>query len=95
MEYIVFIHRNSDSPVSAEEWEFFLMEARHSGLFQGGSEIAKRIQIGQKEVPDITQWIGGFMRFKSTDIAAIQTLLQKHPVLSKGGTLELCEMPKS
>ena len=53
MEYILFIHKNTDSKVSKEEWDDFFNSALDSGLFQGGSEINNRIQLGKKSVPDI------------------------------------------
>lgn len=95
MEYILFIHNNADKPTSEADWVAFFGEARASGLFQGGSEIANRIKLGEKAVPDITTTVGGFMRFESQSVDAITELLQKHPVLVNGGTLELCEMPKT
>ncbi len=95
MEYILFIHNNVTSQTHDQEWEDFFVEAQASGIFLGGSEIGKRIQLGQNDVPDITQTIGGFMRFDAPSIDHITALLEKHPVLIHGGTLELCEMPKS
>lgn len=95
MEYILFIHKNTESPVSKEEWSSFFNAARESGMFQGGSEIGKRILLGEKSATDITKYIGGFMRFESNNLEAVKELLNKHPVLINGGTLELCEMPKT
>lgn len=95
MEYILFIHNNTESETTATEWESFFEAARKSGLFLGGSEIANRTLIGRKDVTDITKSIAGFMRFESDSIEAVKSLLGKHPVLIHGGTLELCEMPKT
>ncbi len=95
MEYILFIHNNTESAIPDEAWDNFFTEAISSGLFQGGSEIANRIQLGDKPVADITDSIGGFMRFESESLEAVKSLLGKHPVLRNGGTLELCEMPKA
>ena len=39
--------------------------------------------------------IAGFMRFDSDNRQAVLDLLQKHPVVLHGGTVELCELPKS
>ncbi len=95
MEYILFIHKNTDTPTAEDSWKLFSAAARECGLFQGGSEIANRIQIGDKKVSDITEQVGGFMRFESEDSAAVKKLLQSHPVFLHGGTLELYEMPKT
>ena len=95
MEYILFIHKNTNNQTTDEAWKAFFIAAKKSGLFRGGSEISNRIQIGDKLVPDITKHIGGFMRFESSDLNAIRSLLEMHPVLLCGGTLELCELPKT
>jgi hypothetical protein len=95
MEYILFIHDNTDTPTKEEDWEKFITLARKSGLFQGGSEIGKRISLGKKEVADTTESVSGYMRFEAEDLEKLKVLLNEHPVLKCGGTLELCELPKS
>ncbi len=35
------------------------------------------------------------MRFDADDLNALRALLEDHPVVKHGGTIELCEMPKS
>ncbi len=94
MEYILFIHSNTDSVTTDDQWNSFFIEAKKSGVFQGGSEISNQSQIGNKFVQKITNNIAGFMRFESDDKNKILSLLEKHPVILQGGTLELCEMPK-
>ena len=93
MEYILFIHNNADAPASAEQWDKFIKMATQSGLFNGGSEIGHRYQIGEKAVTNTTIAIGGYMKFESDDINKIYQLLEHHPVAIQGGTLELCELP--
>lgn len=95
MQYIVFIHTNTTSVPSAQDWADFFIRAQASGLFQGGSEIGLREQLGDLVVPDTTASVGGFMQFESDDKAALLELLALHPVRLHGGTLELCEMPRS
>lgn len=95
MEYILFIHSNTDIPTKGEDWHQFFELATSSGLFQGGSEIGKRIQLGSKQVSDTTMNVSGYMRFDSEDIETLKNLLAEHPVLKSGGTLELCELPKT
>ncbi|MEM7707803.1 MAG: hypothetical protein AAF358_19785 [Pseudomonadota bacterium] len=95
MEYILFIHNNTESDTSKEEWDSFFDSAIQSGLFRGGSEIGNRSQLGRKPVTDITVSIGGFMRFETEDFDSLVSLLEQHPVVTHGGTLELCELPKT
>jgi len=94
MEYIVFIHNNTDNETINEQWNSFFLLAQDSGIFQGGSEIYNSIALGKKNIPDITVNIGGFMRFETEDKNRLISLLDKHPVIIEGGSLEICEMPK-
>lgn len=95
MEYILFIHYNTDKPPTAAQWEAFFAAAQQSGLFLGGSEIAGAVQIGSKGVRATTDSVAGFMRFEAEEVSQLQQLLALHPVYLQGGTLELCEMPKT
>jgi len=95
MEYILFIHNNTDIQPDIAEWEHFFELAGYSGMFQGGSEIGKRVQLGTKNVTDTTKSVVGYMRFESDNIEAIEKLLADHPVLKNGGTLELRELPQT
>ncbi len=65
MEYILFIHKNVDTPTLDSEWSEFFERARHSGLFLGGSEIGTRSQFGSKPVINVTESVAGFMRFEA------------------------------
>jgi len=95
MDYILFIHNNTVSRAAEEDWGRFFCRARASGIFVGGSEIGNRQMFGSQPVPAITDSVAGFMRFETDDKNALMQLLELHPVLAHGGTLELCEMPKS
>ena len=95
MEYILFIHNNTDTPTKDEDWSHFFNLAKSSGLFWGGSEIGAQIQLGRKEVADTTKSVVGYMRFETDDIEVLKILLNEHPVFKSGGTLELCELPTS
>ena len=95
MQYIAFIHNNTASMPTADEWERFFSEAKESGMFKGGSEIGLRHMIGQKDISNVLESVGGYMRFDSDDIVRLRELLEKHPVVIHGGTIELCEMPRS
>ncbi len=95
MEYITFMHANTDSSATTEEWDDFFALARESGLFKGGSAIGKRSTVGRKEVPDTTDHIGGYMRFNSEKLEDVEKLLSEHPTVVHGGTVEICEMPRT
>jgi hypothetical protein len=95
MQYLALIHKNADTTPGSDEWNHFFMIAGETGMFKGGSEIGVRHIVGHKEVPDTTKSVGGFMRFDSADLDRLLTLLEAHPVIKHGGTIELCEMPES
>ena len=95
MEYITFMHRNTDTGSTREEWDRFFDLARESGFFRGGSAMGKRSTIGDRIVPDVTEHIGGYMRFDTGKLAELIELLKKHPTVVHGGTIEICEMPKT
>lgn len=94
-QYILLIQGNRKSVSTSEEWEIFFTAAKQSGLFEGGSEIGEREIIGDTESAKPTDHIVGYMRFDSDDKQKILNLLERHPVVIHGGSVELCEMPKS
>ncbi|MEM7585335.1 MAG: hypothetical protein AAF560_18240 [Acidobacteriota bacterium] len=95
MEYLAFIHDNTDTTPSAQEWQAFIAEASASGLFLGGSELGRRFPLGAKAVHDSTDVIAGFMKFEADEPQELLELLQSHPVIRHDGTIELREMPLS
>jgi hypothetical protein len=66
-------------------------------MFKGGSALGEREVIGDAASAKSTRHIGGFMRFDADDKdkAQLLELLQRHPVVLHGGTVELCEMPRT
>ena len=94
-QYILLIHDNATSKAAPEEWDRFFDAAEVSGLFRGGSEIGERIVLGDTGSVQSSSQIVGYMRFDSDDKARLLKLLQKHPVVAHGGSVELCEMPES
>ena len=95
MEYITFMHGNVDAEPTGDEWESFFDRARRSGLFRGGSAMGERTTVGTKDVPDITAHVGGYMRFDADDLGALRELLAHHPTVLNGGTVEICELPRT
>ena len=95
MEYITFMHNNVDTEPTEVEWDQFFDLAKKSGLFHGGSALGKRSTIGKKEVPDSTNKLGGYMRFDADTLDELTALLEHHPIVTHGGTVEICELPKT
>ena len=95
MDYILFIHNNADHPATESQWEAFFSAANKSGIFSGGSEIGKSVQFGAKSTTPAISSVVGYMRFQTDDISRLHKLLELHPIYLQGGTLELCETPKT
>ena len=94
-QYILFIHENTTTAPTPAEWNQFFTLARASGFFEGGSEIGNREFIGDPRGALSSGHIVGYMRFDSADKQKLLDLLAKHPVVAHGGSVELCELPKS
>jgi hypothetical protein len=93
--YILLIQGNTTSESTEEEWNYFFAAARSSGIFSGGSEIGRREFFGTKVTAKSTDHIEGYMLFTTEEKHKIVDLLKIHPVVLNGGTVELCELPKS
>src|ERR1043166_10084465 len=94
-QYILLIQGNAKTKATAEEWDQFFTAARQSGLFEGGSAIGQRVVLGDTQSAKSSEHIVGYMRFDSGDKQRLLDLLKQHPVVMHGGSVELCEMPKS
>lgn len=94
-QYLLLIQGNGKTGGTTEEWERFFVAARESGTFRGGSEVGKRELVGDPHSARSSEHIVGYMRFDSGDKQKILDLLKMHPVVLHGGSVELCELPKS
>ena len=94
-QYLLLIQNNAKTEDHAGRVGPVLRGAKDSGLFRGGSALGDRIVVGDTESAQSTQHIGGYMRFDADDQAKLLELLKQHPVVLHGGSVELCEMPKS
>ena len=94
-QYFLLIHGNATSDATGEEWNQFFSAGQESGIFRGGSQIGERTRVGDADSMKSTDHIVGYMFFDSEDKQRILDLLEKHPVVAHGGSVELCEMPKS
>ena len=95
MQYLLLIQNNAQSPTTPAEWDRFFAAAQASGMFKGGSALGDRTVVGDTTSAQSTKHIGGYMRFDSDDRAKLLELLKQHPVVLHGGSVELCEMPKT
>ena len=93
-QYLLLIHGNTKSATTDEEWESFFAAARTSGMFQGGSEVGVKEIIGDQTPTHASAHIEGYMRFDTDDKPALLALLKQHPIVRRGGTVELCALPK-
>ena len=94
-QYLLLIHRNAKRKPTPDDWEKFVTAAKASGLLRGGSELGDRLLVGDTQSVQPTSHIGGYMRFDAEEKSKLLELLQIHPVVAGGGTIELCEMPRS
>ena len=94
-QYLLLIQNNAKTPTTPPEWDAFFVAAKASGMFQGGSALGERVVVGDTSSAQSTQHIGGFMRFDADDRTKILELLKRHPVVLHGGSVELCEMPRT
>ncbi len=93
--YLLLIHGNAKTEPSPEEWESFFQAAQESGLFRGGSEIGTREILGENRDATLSDHLAGYMRFDAGDKQQLLDLLQTHPHVVHGGTIELCHLPES
>jgi hypothetical protein len=93
-QYLLLIHGDTPSRPTAEEWTRFFTAAKDSGMFRGGSEIGARTMLGRQPTSSSLP-LTGYMRFDTDDKPRLLQLLAQHPVVVHGGTVELCELPKS
>lgn len=82
-------------PTKDEEWEAFFQLAYQSGMFRGGSEIGeKRRTIGNSIHEKIPDSVAGYMKFETDELDDLLKILDSHPVIRNGGSIELLELPK-
>lgn len=94
-QYLLLIQNNQKTESTPEEWKQFFAAAKSSGTFAGGSEVGAREVLGDSQSTQSTAHIDGYMRFDSDNKDTLIELLKLHPVVLHGGSVELCELPKS
>jgi hypothetical protein len=91
-QYLLLIHRNAETEAKPEEWTAFFDAARQSGIFRGGSELGEGDFVGAQDVEKLSKRLAGYMRFDADDKQRVLELLDQHPVVIHGGTVELCAL---
>lgn len=94
MEYLLLIHNNSKSQSSEAQWNKFFELAKTSGMFMGGSEVGFKEVLGNTNIKK-SESLSGFMRFQTSNKEELKVLLENHPIVLNGGSVELCELPES
>ena len=94
-EYLLLVHGNTKSPETEADWNQFLAAAHASGFFRGGSVVGEKLPLGDLNAQPSSDHIVGYMRFDADDRAPLLELLRQHPTVVRGGTVELCTLPKS
>ena len=94
-QYLLLIQDNAKAQSSEAEWSVFFAAARASGTFVGGSAVGDRELFGDADSAKPTDHVVGYMRFDTNDKSTVTELLKIHPAVLNGGSVELCELPKS
>ena len=94
MEYTAFVYKNANDLTSKEEWTAFFDRAREAGIYRGGYALGIHYKIGNFEIDELTDAISGYMHLEADDLEQVMALLRTHPIVAKGGSISLCEIPK-
>jgi hypothetical protein len=95
MEGLLLIHGDAQGDATTSEWDAFFTAARQSGMFDGGSELGERYVVSKSPSSQSPTKIAGFMRFSSNSKPQLDILLAAHPVVVRGGNVELYELLKT
>ena len=96
-DYILLMYNDvpEDQRRPSHEWPTYLAKLREAGAFQGGSSIGGgRCVRKEGAAPEITSYIGGYIRIRAVDLEAARALVAGNPVYEAGGTVEIRELPK-
>ena len=87
--YLVLIHNDGDRESTEEEWKLFFSLAEDSGMFRGGSALSDPVFLHESDGPSVVNSVGGYMRFEADSESGLRSLLERHPSLKAGATLEV------
>jgi len=94
MEYAAFVYKNAKELTSKEEWTEFFDRARETGMYRGGYALGIHYKIGNFAIDELTDSISGYLHLEADELEKVIALLRTHPVVAKGGSISLCEVPK-
>ena len=72
----------------------FSLRPGKAAILKAAALSGKDMQ-SEKKVPSITDTVGGYMRFDADTLQEVLVRLDSQPVVINGGTVEVCEMPKT
>lgn len=95
-DYLFLTHQlpqgTRDSPGA---WPSYLDRLRRTGQFSGGSSIGGGLSVSRSGVtPDISTQLTGYIRVSANSLDEACKLLEGHPVIDAGGTVEVRELPR-
>jgi hypothetical protein len=96
-DYILLMHNDvpEDRRRPSNEWPTYFAKLREVGAFQGGSSIGDGLCVRKGgAAPEITGYIGGYIRIRAANLEAARALVAGNPVYEAGGTIEIRELPK-
>jgi len=95
-DYLFLTHRLPQGPSEPEgAWPSYLDRLRRTGHFSGGSAIGGGLSVSRSgTTPDTSSHLTGYIRVSADSIDEACKLLEGHPVIEAGGTVEVRELPR-
>ncbi|HWU77578.1 MAG TPA: hypothetical protein VN043_13830 [Rhodanobacter sp.] len=95
-DYLLLTHRLPPGASAAPDaWPSYLARLRGTGHFSGGSAIGEGLCVSRSGVTsDTTSHLTGYIRVSANSIDEACGLLEGHPVIDAGGTVEVRELPR-
>jgi hypothetical protein len=95
-DYILLMH--ALPPGSAQptgDWTTYLHRLRSTGQFNGGSSIGAGVCVSSRGItPTLSTSLTGSIRVSAPSIEEACALLDGHPLIEAGGTVEVRELPR-
>ncbi|MCA9759205.1 MAG: hypothetical protein KDA27_25650 [Candidatus Eisenbacteria bacterium] len=96
-DYILLMHNDvaENRRLPDEAWGVYLSALREAGALQGGSSIGDGVCMKKDgPAPEITRYLGGYIKVRAASLDAARELVAGNPVYEAGGTVEVRELPE-
>jgi hypothetical protein len=94
-DFILLMYNDTTSAPTPEMWPVYLDGLRTRGVFDGGSAIGPGETFRRDGAArGISDLLGGYVRVRAPNLAAVRELLADNPVFECGGTVEIRELPR-